>query len=76
METFLIITDLSGKQYPHLVTAEGIQIEDFFVTEENYMLDEIQMILDSKETIRVKTRIFRTEALVEISIAQHPKGAH
>jgi hypothetical protein len=71
-----MITDLSGKQYPYLVTAEGIQIEDFVVTEENYRLDEIQDILATKETMRVKTRIFRTEALVEVSIVQHPKGAH
>jgi len=76
METYLMISDITGRQYPHLITEEGIQIENFVVTETEYKLDNIQAILSTNETIRIANRIFRTEKLIEISIIQHPKGAH
>jgi len=76
METYLMISDITGRQYPHLITDEGIQIEDFVVTETEYRLEEIQAVLNTNETIRIANRIFRAKKIIEISIIQHPKGAH
>jgi hypothetical protein len=75
METYLMISDITGRQYPHLITDKGIQIEGFTVTENDYRLDDIQSILEIKETIRIEKRIFRAKKIIEISIVQHPKGA-
>jgi len=76
METYLMISDITGRQYPHLITEKGIQIEDFVVTETEYKLDEIQAVLNTNETIRIANRVFRAKKIIEISIMQHPKGAH
>ena len=67
---------MTGRQYPHLITEEGIRIEDFLVTKTDHKLEEIQAALETKETIRVGNRIFRAKKLIEISIIQHPKGAY
>ena len=75
METYLMISDMTGKQYPHLLTENGILIEGITVTVDDYRLDEIQNILETKETMRIKNRIFRTKKIIEISIVQHAKGA-
>jgi hypothetical protein len=75
METYLMITDVTGKQYPYLIPEEGIPVEDFTVTIQNHNLDEVQGILEMNETIRVKNRIFRAEHIVEISILEIPAGA-
>jgi hypothetical protein len=76
METYLMITDTTGKQYPHKVDSTGIRIQDFLVTEENYNLDLIQNFMNNYDTIRINNRIFRTKSIIEISIHQIPTGAY
>jgi hypothetical protein len=76
METYLIVTDMTGKQYPQNITGNPITIEGFQVSVDNYNLDLIQSAMTNNETIRVGNRIFRTDKLVEISVVQHPVGAH
>jgi hypothetical protein len=75
MDTWLMITDITGKQYPHKVTENGISIEDFTVTTEEYNLDLIQDLLETRDTIRVQNRVFRTQHLIEVSVVQYPAGA-
>lgn len=68
METYLIVTDITGRQYPMLIPNAGIRIEDFTVTTENPCLDQIQEILEKRETIRINNQIFRTKKIIEIHI--------
>jgi ABC-type microcin C transport system permease subunit YejB len=75
METWLMITDEKGKQYPYKLTDKGIRIEDITITDDDYQLDRIQSMMGTYKTLRVGNRIFRTEKLIEISIVQHPVGA-
>jgi hypothetical protein len=75
MDTWLMITDITGKQYPHKVTEEGIRVEGFVVTPDNYNLDGIQNLLETYDTIRVQNRVFRTQHLIEVSVVQYPAGA-
>lgn len=67
---------MTGRQYPHLITELGIQIEDFTITETEHKLDKIQAVLNTNKTIRIANRVFRTEKIIEISIVQHPKGVN
>jgi hypothetical protein len=76
METYLMITDTTGKQYPHVVDERGVKIENFLVTEDNYNLDLIQDILDNRKTIRINDRVFKATTIIEISIHKIPKGAY
>ena len=75
METWLMISDITGRQYPYKVTDNGISVSGIIITETNYNLDSIQDLLESEITIRVGNRIFMTEKLVELSVIQHPIGA-
>ena len=75
MDTYLIITDGSGRQYPYLITSQGVQVEDFLVLPTDWNLDLIQHLLNNNTTIRVQNRIFRTQAIVEVGIVQHASGA-
>jgi hypothetical protein len=76
METYLMITDITGKQYPHKLDSNGILIENFLVKEDNYNIDSIQDVLETCKTIRINNRVFKTEHLIEISIHQIPTGAY
>lgn len=76
METYLMITDKTGKQYPHKVDSTGVRVEDFLITEEKYNLDIIQDLMSTSETIRINNRIFRTDSIIEISIHKIPAGAY
>ena len=75
METWLMISDITGRQYPHKVTETGVYVGNVLVTETDYYLDEIQNYLETTMTLRVNNRIFATDKLVEISINLIPVGA-
>lgn len=74
MDTYLMITDITGKQYPCNITHSPVNIDDFKVSENDYQLDKIRNALENQNTIRIANRIFKTEKLIEISIIQYPKG--
>lgn len=73
-EVYLIVTDITGKQYPMKLNDAKISVEDFYVTETNYNLDAIRSVLDDKKTIKFGNRIFKTEHIIEISIHKIQAG--
>jgi hypothetical protein len=75
METYLTITDITGKQYPYNITAGSLKVNDFEVSEKDYSLDSIRYAMSTCDTIRVGNRIFRAEHIIEMSIAQYLVGA-
>lgn len=75
METYLIITDITGKQYPTKLTQESLNVEYFTVNENEWRLNEIQDLLANSKSIRIGDRIFKTDHLIGIEIQLIPTGA-
>lgn len=76
METYLVVTDITGKQYLHNITDNELNIEHMLVSSKSYNLIEIQTLLESRKTLLIGNRVFSTDKLIEVSIAQYPKGSY
>lgn len=70
MKCVLMITDITGRQYPHALGEDPIHVAHMAVTAQNAetCLDIIQHMLANQQTLRVANRVFRTEHLIEISV--------
>lgn len=75
IDTYLIITDITGKQYPYFVPDEGIVIGGILATKDNLKLGEIEKMIQNSTTFIVGERILRTEHVIEVGFKQHPRGA-
>lgn len=75
METYLIITDITGKQYPIKLSQEAINVEYFTINENEWHLNEIQDLLANSKSVRIGNKIFKTDHLIGIEIQLIPTGA-
>jgi hypothetical protein len=75
METWLILSDVTGRQYPYRVDEAGLYIEDVLISSDNYNMNGIQSILRSHKTFKIGNRVFVTDKVIEIGVVQHPVGA-
>ena len=71
MKKQLSVTMSTGRQYIFKIEEDGVQFEDFKITEDNFNFEKIEDLLINKKSIRVNNRIFRTENIIEISIESY-----
>jgi hypothetical protein len=76
MKKYLIITDITGKQYPYLLNEEGLYVDDVLVTNQGDYLDQVKYLFYNKKIIRVGNRLFNTAHIVEVSTQEIPEGAY
>lgn len=74
IDTFITISDITGRQYPYCIDENGISIGGITVTATDYKLNEIHQMIKSVPTFIIENRIFRVEHVIEISFMTHPRG--
>jgi hypothetical protein len=76
MKKYLMITDITGKQYPYLIQPDmPIPVENIHVTKDGDYLNQLKEFLETKNTIRVSNRVFKTDHIIEISTQEIPDDA-